>query len=229
MKKILKKPVSNESFLELVSHLPALDMYKGPWIAGGSARRLWMEQDWNQQDLDVFFPDDLSRHVWCQQLSTAWCEQTTNTVAPMEQITWNTISCSSHDRIKNSTARHMELVIQTDNADTYNLFYDCNIELDRTSLQLIKKYYNDNICKLWDDFDFTVSCFATDGKQIWAWENSVQDALDMKVNINNPHKKDNFALRVVKHHAYGFEIGDHLLMEAADLISRGEYQWPINY
>ena len=229
MQKILKKPVSNESFLQLINLLPALDMHNGPWIAGGSARRLWLDQDWNTQDVDVFFTNDLSRHAWCSELGIKW--NNSNNVQPINQIiSFDQLFCASPVRsVPDSHSRDMELVITTDNADTYNLYYSDNDVLNTTSLQLIKHGYHENICKLWDDFDFTISCFATDGREIWAWQNSVQDALDMQININNVTKRDNLALRLVKHHAYGFKIDDQLLMEAADLISRGEFQWPMNY
>jgi len=236
MKTILKKPVTNASFLQLVKHLPPLDMHNGPWVAGGSARRLWMDQDWNVADVDVFFAQDTMRQSWQNQLYTTWCNHDTyknitpSVQAPTDSL-WNLFntSCAA---VTPSThpSRTLDLALETDNACSYNLYgYDQPPLEEITKLQLIKVRYAENICALWEDFDFTISCFATDGKEIWAWDLSVRDTLNNQLLINNTQRKDNLALRIIKHHVYGFEISDHLLMLAADLISRGEWQWPMNY
>ena len=55
---------NNQEWARLLGMLPPLDLLDGPWIAGGSARKLFLGQDWNSGDIDVFFRNHYQRLNW---------------------------------------------------------------------------------------------------------------------------------------------------------------------
>mgnify|MGYP006272325901 CR=1 FL=1 len=233
---IKKKLITDAKWAYVLNHLPPVDLVNGPWIAGGSARRLWMDQNWCLGDIDVFFPDDLSRHMWQKKLYECWklvddtssCATRDDTFYPMVDLLRSAVSETPKPK---GRYRWLDIVMDTDNATTLKLQWSQGPGQphENVVLQLIKARYSNTILDLWKDFDFTISCFAASANQVWALESAVQDANNNQIQINNADQKQNLALRLVKHHAQGFKIDDQLLLEAVDLIARGEYQWTQQY
>lgn len=54
-----------ERFVQVLSHLPKLNFSNGPWLAGGSIRRLFDGTE-SESDFDLFFANE-------QQLQDHWC------------------------------------------------------------------------------------------------------------------------------------------------------------
>lgn len=57
-----------EQITSIASLLPHLDFKNGPWIAGGSARRLLQGESLNAGDIDIFFKDYKSWKRFCDSL-----------------------------------------------------------------------------------------------------------------------------------------------------------------
>lgn len=57
----LYKPQTNEEFTALLDHLAIeFNLVHGPWISGGTARRLWHNEPWQDHDIDIFFRTEQS-------------------------------------------------------------------------------------------------------------------------------------------------------------------------
>jgi hypothetical protein len=52
---VMIKLVQDEDFRDLVEWICCWET--GPWVAGGSVRKVWFEQSWKTQDVDFFFKD----------------------------------------------------------------------------------------------------------------------------------------------------------------------------
>lgn len=59
-----------EKLQQVLSHLPQIDIEKGPWIAGGSARRLLQGEGLASGDIDIFFPNYASWEFFSKHLSS---------------------------------------------------------------------------------------------------------------------------------------------------------------
>lgn len=57
-----------EVWLEVIDQLPKCDPAKGPWIAGGSVRRLLLGQDPFTKDIDYFCVDKQQYNIICSRL-----------------------------------------------------------------------------------------------------------------------------------------------------------------
>jgi hypothetical protein len=63
---MITRAVTDDDFRDLIEWACCLET--GPWVAGGSVRKLWTGQPWENQDVDFFFRDrqqleDFSRGV----------------------------------------------------------------------------------------------------------------------------------------------------------------------
>lgn len=210
---IESKKIDNATFNKLLKLLPPLDLKNGPFVAGGTARRLWYDQDWQQADVDVFFSSETQRREW-----TATFEH--QRMPPSNGSVFDDITSLILTR-KNTTY----LSVSTENADTYV------IDIDNVSvkLQVIKARYSSSWLDLFGDFDFTASCFATDGVRAVALTSALHSVAHKQLVINNDTKTDNLALRVIKYQIYGFEPDDKLLRTVVDKIANGEVQWESSY
>jgi hypothetical protein len=52
---MITRPVTDSDFRDLVEWICCLET--GPWVAGGSVRKVWVGQPWKIQDVDFFFKD----------------------------------------------------------------------------------------------------------------------------------------------------------------------------
>lgn len=52
---MISKPVTDDDFRDLIEW--ACCMESGPWVAGGSVRKVWLGKPWRSQDVDFFFRD----------------------------------------------------------------------------------------------------------------------------------------------------------------------------
>jgi hypothetical protein len=226
----ITQPHNNTLFAHLVSLMPPVNMHAGPWIAGGSARKLAQQQPFESGDVDVFFAAHDQRLAWTQQFESMLrydlAEQPTAfdhclEITGLESDTQDGLFIKP----KKFTAPYCYKKLETDNADTYGVYFELDHTVHDIDVQLIKTRYAPTLLDLWRDFDFTISCYAADAHTVYHTASAAEDLDHNRIVINNALPKRNLALRVIKHHAYGFDVAPELLMEASQLIANGEYEW----
>lgn len=236
------KPLNNSLFSYLLTLLPPVSLHKGAFIAGGCARKLYENTPWIQGDVDVFFAGDWERARWAEQLVSKIAslpKQDHPHVVRMNKIDENldeSVKSILH-LMQNHAPEPPQLpsliqAVSTDNADSYHLVFvdpeDAN-KVHTCQIQVIKTRYAHSIQDLWQEFDFTVSCFAVDANEIWAAPQAIADLGQKKLVLNNDENTKNLVMRVFKHHVYGFEVDDELLIHVADKIAEGDFEWNSSY
>lgn len=208
---LLRKPLADERFQQLLKRLPPLDLERGPYIAGGCARKLWTGQKWDEGDVDIFFRDPLQRQTYTEKFENNW------------GISQGKRGDLLTDLFSSRSSSHLNM--DTENAATYHLDFKKSV----LKLQLIKTRYSNSVTDLWKDFDFSISCFACDHREIIALPAAVDSAVSQRLTVNNPDFSKNLALRVLKYTVYGFSADDDILRQAADGIENGDHQCDRSY
>lgn len=206
------KPLAPSDLGKFLAGLPPLSLDSGPVVAGGAARRAWCNQHWMAADVDVFFRDEQQRRRWQAQFEKI--------IGVRDRP-----SLDDFENMFTSKESSGYLSISTPNADTYHVPYLGHV----IKVQLINTRFSNSVSELWNDFDFDVSCFATDGHTVVASPEALESLTTRKLTPRNSTVKKNLTLRVLKYQIYGFEASDELLLEAADLLVNGESDWQTNY
>lgn len=163
----------------------------GPWIAGGSVRKIWEGKPWRGQDVDFFFknPNQLSRLV----------EQMTN-FGKIESVfkTENALTYKIYQgpEVNPSIWNIDELLQDSDYRKE---------ESNWLNIQLVQKRWHSSAWQLINDFDIGLSQFVTDGSVILATAQAIQDSTDCKIRPNKINPKEITPMRLTKYCAYGFE------------------------
>jgi hypothetical protein len=243
---MLKKPLTDVKFKQLLEHLPAINMHEGPWITGGCARRLWQGLDWHKGDVDVFFASDTQRLTWLDQLDHVW-NYTYHRKAQNTSV--YDILLREYNQAQKELQAYIKL--ETDNAITFDLHmltptpkqpkynFTKTTQLDVcmssedadacVQLQVIKARQAPSLAQVWADFDFNVCCFAVDSEFIYADPQAIQDADQNQITVRNSSHNKNHALRVFKYFSQGFHVPDHMVQKAIKQISDGEVDWCQQY
>jgi hypothetical protein len=70
--KIVQIPVpeghGNEQLKRLAAYLPECCLFQGPWLAGGTVRRMVENERVDSADLDYFFPDSTTWYLACEKV-----------------------------------------------------------------------------------------------------------------------------------------------------------------
>ena len=176
---------------EVVNAVGGCNLQNGPWIAGGTARRLWHRLPWIDHDVDVFFPNVKS---WQDAHRT------------MDILVGKQASELAHNSPKNLSVFGLEYKEWcpskhvTTNATTFNVKI-LNIKL---RIQLIYRQYYKDLQDLWATFDFTVCKFATDGHVVAADLAAINHCDQNRLSMN-PHCQQKLsARRVIKYSLHGF-------------------------
>lgn len=175
--KSLFKSQTDENFSDLINHLGLeLDIVNGPWICGGTARRLWQNETWEAHDIDLFFPnaDSLNKTAL---------------------LLW--------------PHRGDQGVHATANATTYTISFNNK----NYKVQCICKEYYKTVHDVWQTFDFTVCCFATDAKTVMADHNAVKDINTKTMRYVPGSTRPIDGRRVTKYGIYGFNPTKYILEE----------------
>jgi len=230
---MLKQPMQDDGFRNLLSLLPPINMTTGPWITGGSARRLWEQKNWRIGDVDVFFRNSTQRDVWLAEFDKTWnytyTQRTMHYNAAAFNFDFNMLSESPKPKpvqLPQASTR-----VRTDNAITFDLHYaephtETTLECQ---LQVILAREAPTLEELWKEFDFNVCCFAVDTNFVYADLLAVED---LNLNQITPRSEDpnkNKPLRVFKHFSQGYHVHDDLLKEAIKQICNKEVDWCNNY
>lgn len=234
---IVSRPLNNTLFSHLLSMLPPVSLRKGAFIAGGCARKLYENRPWIQGDVDVFFAGEWERNWWVNEMKRKvdalpkqnYPRKVSDTFTMSDHI----LSFQPSVSMKQPPQLpQLSLTMSTDNADSYQLTFvdpaDPSMIIE-SHVQVIKTRYAKSIQDLWQEFDFTVSCFAADANEIWALPQAVEDLKRKKLTLNNDENTKNLVMRVLKHHVYGFEADDQMLLNIADKIVEGDFEWNNNY
>jgi hypothetical protein len=220
----------NAEFHHVLSMLPPLHMHEGPWITGGSARRLWQGEDWHVGDVDVFFVNDQQRVSWLAEFDQVWnytYRKRLPEPTPVKRYSFELGVDEPHPK-------HMpqaSTILETDNAITFNLWYQLptESEIRNCKLQVIKVRYAESLRALWDTFDFNVCCFAADAHKVYADPAAISDAETHEITHRNPQHSKNLPLRVFKHFSQGYHVSDELLKQAIRQIAEKDVDWCNKY
>ena len=207
------KEISDHRLTKLVSISGGCNIDKGPWIAGGAARRLWFGEDWTKQDVDLWFPDPLSFERAGKKLESWVKGSVVADHAPVDPF----------DVKISLSPKSSEPIYITKNANTYKVQVS-SVFPDVVSVQAIKRAWYENLDSIFNYFDFTSCKFATDGKVIVADPDAI-DHCQRKLLIINPKQAETArisAKRVAKYGLYGFRAEPDIMRELLRQRSTGE-------
>jgi len=87
-------------------------------------------------------------------------------------------------------------------------------------VDLVKKFYK-NASDLINNFDFTVSMFATDGKNLYAGKTSFKDLDGRNIVIHKITNPDSTVKRILKYFKKGFKIKSEEVSKLTNIIQNG--------
>lgn len=229
---MLRSHHDNSSFAHLVQMLPPVDVEQGPWIAGGCARKLYDKSDWTKGDVDVFFVNDAQRLAWLTELDKTW--NYTYSKVRLFEPTGLDVMFGDHGKYpagSKKTYPQASLIMETDNACTFEMFYQMPGETDvkNCKLQVIKARYSNSLQDLWKTFDFNLCCFAADAIKVYADPVALADVELNQITPRHDAHSRNLPLRVLKHFSQGYHVSDQLLLKAVRQIADKEMDWCNNY
>lgn len=201
------KKISDPLISAIGTIIDGFDIDRGPWISGGTARRLWYNMPYESHDIDIFFPNS---------------EQWKNA----DESLYSYITIESTRGVVNKLLRFMGFkddlsctssVHRSQNSTTYELM----VNNKKIKVQLIKKYYGENLNDVWKNFDFNICKFATDGQTLVANHLALDDC-EKKVIHRNP---DSITMvdvkRVIKYSIYGFTPSTEICKEIIENYRNG--------
>lgn len=188
------------------------NLTNGPWIAGGTARRLWFNEPWKDHDIDIF-----SSNV--KQCTTVR-SQFLSLPSIDSDIRFNPGKVSKTS-IFSRIPRFFRPITRTakfssKNAVTIGLTIGIK-EITTYAVQFIQLRHANTIEELFDTFDLTACQFATDGEKLIATENALKDCDTKQLQFNSTYTDDLSFKRIIKYSLYGFEPMD----ETVDAIING--------
>ncbi len=160
------------------SLFPFLDMKNGPWIGGGCGRKLFEGyKALGESDIDVFFKNEDMQKWAVSFFKSAKSINGWYIKDHQESPAWNMFTA------------------------TYNRD-DAN-SLNSIKIQFLKKKFFGSVEELFDDFDFTICMFATDGYELAADQRAIDDLSRKSLVLHQKPPKPK-AARLAKYCAMGF-------------------------
>jgi len=199
---MLNKSINDNIIRVVADAVGGCNLDSGPWIAGGTARRLWFDIPWYQHDIDFFFSNMQSWRLADEKIDSILKKQQSEIDSkPSTDLFKRQATLMSSDDV--NLSKYI-----TKNAVTYRIKV-----LDRIlSIQLIRNEFYNTLNDLWDRFDFTVCKFATNGKTILADLQAVDHCIERKL-IMNDSTRTLSARRVIKYSLYGFDADRDIVTE----------------
>ena len=155
--------------------LPFLSAEGGPWVAGGSIRRIYEGDGLSFSDVDVFFPNhDL--FTWAVNLFDAQLK---------DKKVWSPVHIVER--------RHAPM------SATFDVLYE-GIKLP---IQFVNKRYYKTLEAVLDDFDFTLTMFGYDGEKMMYDERAPIDLAAKRLVLHQLPKRPK-PNRLAKYVAQGF-------------------------
>lgn len=225
---------NNTQFAHLLSLLPTINLVQGPWITGGSARKLYDQSDWCKGDVDVFFSSAIQRSAWLAEFDRTWnytnwrkCDQEPSfTFSKMTDILELRLQPQVPKLVPQATIK-----METENAITFDLHYRLpdHTSAPTVKLQIIKVRQAASLQDLWQEFDFDVCCFAADAQYVMCTPEAKQNADHKLLSLNASASNKNLPLRLIKYVSQGFDAPPDQLLEAFERICDGDCEWEQNY
>lgn len=200
------------SLLSRIAHL--LDFDNGPWVAGGSIRRIITREESEAFDIDVFFTGDEQRMLIGPQMRKIEREMHAE-MFPDDLDGLQNAFCVPHAAIQ-GPAPQMQ---RSDNA---------GLAFQRSSifppLQFVTSHYYQDCEALVKDIDFTICQMVTDGKMIRCPHRSLNDLSEKRLRISSSTVVRHNT-RIFRYFTYGFEP-DESVMSIVENIPGGSYYDP---
>jgi hypothetical protein len=168
-------------FLKLIRSFGFLDIENGPWVAGGSVRRILTKQKM-AADIDIFMKHgsynvDKIHHTL---MGRGDCEEVAKTNRPFCEYRLTRYDHTTH------------------------LFNDKKLKPKFSTVQVIENRKFNSVEELLNDFDYTICMVATDG---WSWvadDRFLRDIETKEIVLNNKDQRRKNMSRLAKYCRYGF-------------------------
>lgn len=160
-----------------------LDMEHGPWMAGGSVRKCFLNQPIDFSDWDIFFNNE---------------KQYQDARNLMESID------NGYQIYESKNAVTYQINVENEDDSRFQ---------PPIKVQLIFRQYYNSYRDLLDDFDFTICQYVTDGSEYHLGETTYLDSVDRVIRLTSAHMvaRPGFITRVIKYISYGYKPSRELL------------------
>jgi hypothetical protein len=196
----IRKSIIDTQFKNVIDAIGKFDISDGPWIAGGCARKLWQGTEWRNEDIDIFFKNN---HQF---------EMFIDSTKPKKLNIQHFYDILFPDR--NTPKCKYSISHNTDNAKTFSVeIEDKNITANKIyKVQAICRWFPESAEHLFNDFDWTVCQFISDGRHIWATQAAIEGINSNQIILAPTSKREIKATRLMKYLAYGFEADDEMIL-----------------
>lgn len=162
----------NHHIRNFIKKLPPLDLVEGPWVAGGSVKRLIQNEPF-KADIDIFFSSEIQRKQYLEKIE---------------------------GMLVNKKLKQFKNYIDTKHTTMF-FIEDKSIQClnECLEVQLISRRYYDDIEALFSDFDFSICCFATDGDNIITTEEVLEDLVNKQFSLSSTNSACNTLFRLRKY------------------------------
>lgn len=185
-------------FSTILRSLPQLDIENGPWLAGGSVRRLF-DGSQEEADFDIFFKNEKQ----LEEFKNKFIDNETSIIHEENDHSIN-IMLPVIGRILDGVFRNSP-------------FAGPSV----ARIQLIKIYHPD-VDTLLDSFDYTLCQFATDGDCLVTGGTSLRDITSKRCMPNKITYPKSSMRRMLKYAKQGYTIDDTTFEAILKTASNGE-------
>jgi hypothetical protein len=185
-----------------------MDLNKGPWIAGGSARKLYSGLNWEKGDIDIFFSSKEQHDEWVNQFSSI-----RKAKKFIDELTWHQYLCPPY------------LINTSDSAKTWGY----RVADYYYKIQTVHNDFYESIEKIFAKFDFHACMFVATEDLIITTDEALESVRTNTITKINHYRKDNFVQRIVKYHSHGFNIAPLLMKKALTELELENIKWELRY
>lgn len=205
--------VNDKEYSSLIS--PFCNLQNGPWVAGGSVRKVWQGLPWRNEDIDFFFNGATQFGAMINRIDEF------GVVDKYKHVTDNAITYKIRtdpegvEIQKNSSIWNLSCLKEV--TDEANYSEKCTLKI-----QMIQKRWFATAMDLLDSFDFGVAQFVTDGNVIIATNQAIHDCENKVIRCNPKHIQEIKPNRLIKYAAYGFDPDPDVFTSALkNLLANG--------
>lgn len=189
--------VQNQAFSNMFSKYCNLE--EGPWIAGGSVRKIFEGKPWEKGDVDFFFKNPKQWSSLKDQVS-----EFAKQFAHFSQF--NSRNATTFYFSSSNSKEWISVPPWTEQKKT-------RMSSPDFSIQLIHKMWHPSATNLINQFDLGICQFVTDGNVILATDQAINDTTHgiIKESQDRSTEPTVSPMRLTKYCAYGFEPDLELL------------------
>lgn len=226
----ISRPVPDPRFTKLAQYICDFNIETGPWIAGGSVRKLWQGVGWVNEDVDVFFSSLKSFESIVNIFGQKYKRQSYNVDYDLDQLELSVVTLSELNATEHRLPTHrivsepvIHTVHETDNAMSIKLvgFNDITLPNNYIDLQFISRTFPKSAEELLIDFDWTVCQFISDGVTMWATPNAVKDLERRQLELVPNTTRPITFKRIIKYLSYGFDPTDEIMIKMMKFLETG--------